>query len=776
MTIRAKPSARAARRAAARRRPADGRPAAPVPGIAGRAIATIPVFVFAGLLLTAPAVAQDQAPPRQSGMAELVAGQKADGPVSLVADRIEYDNQNNTLTADGNVEVYYGDRTLTASRIVYQRDFDRLTAQGPIVLRGPEGATVLASFAELDTQLRNGLVRGAQAVMQPNIKFAATEGRRIDGRYNVMTRAVFSPCLVCPEDPTPLWRIRAARIVHDEQGRTVHYEDATFDLAGVPVAWTPYFRHPDPTLERATGFLPPEYLQSSNFGYALKTPWYWVIDDQTDATITPYLTTDDGLIMQGEFRRAFQRGSIALEGSITQQDYDSSDRIRGHLFGEGLYRIANLEDGGIETGFSLQAASDDGYLRRYEFTNDDRLESELFLRGSDSKGWGEVSLVRFQSLRDNEPAGQIPMALPVFEGRRIWDGPAGTQVGMTLSGYALKRTQGQDTLHGFGQFDVERRWLSETGVEFGALAAIRGDAWQLNDVTAPTPDQDQRLAPFAGVEARYPLIRRDEGGDLLSPLLGAGPVTHVLEPIGQVVAAPYFSDVPAFPDEDSLVVEFDETSLFDLRRHAGYDGFEEGPRANLGLRYARIADDGARLSAAAGRVFRPKEIGSFPQGVGLNKRESDWVGAWSIEIPDLVKLAHRVRVADSMELQRNEIYGSTSFGRLELSGSYVWLAADAVTTIDRHEVAAEARYNLTGNWYVGGDLQRDLENERWVETQALVGYANECVDVALYVGRHFTSTTDVPASTYFGARVNLWALGGAGAPGAPAGACAPRLD
>lgn len=732
--------------------------------------------VPAALLASVAALAAPAAALAQGSLSDMVAGEANQGPVSLVADRIEYDNQNNTLTAEGNVEVYYGERTLTASRIVYQREFDRLTADGPIVLRGPEGATVLASTAELDTQLRNGIVRGAQAVMQDNLKFAATEGRRIDGRYNVMSRAVFSPCLVCPEDPTPLWRIRAERIVHDEEARTIHYEDATFDLLGVPVAWTPYFRHPDPTLERASGLLPPEYLQNSNFGYALKVPYYWVIDEQTDATVTPYVTTDDGLIVEGEFRRAFARGSIALQGSVTQQDYDGSEELRGHIFGTGLYRLAEVEGGGIEAGFSLQQASDDGYLRRYEFTNDDRLESELFLRGSDAKGWGEVSLVRFQSLRDNEPFGQIPMALPVFEGRRVWDGPMGTQFGATLSGYALKRTAGQDTVHGFGRVDVERQWLTDSGVQLTAFGAVRGDVWRLNDETPGTPDEEQRVAPLASLDARYPLVRREEGGDLLSPLLGAGPVTHLIEPIGQVVAAPYYSDVPPFPNEDSLVVEFDETSLFDVRRHAGYDGFEEGPRLNLGLRYARIGDDGARLAAAAGRVFRPREIASFPAGLGLNKRESDWVGAWSLEIPDLVKLAHRVRVGDDLDLNRNEVYGAATFGGLEVAGSYVWLAQDAITTIDRHEVTAEARYSLTRNWYVGGELQRDLESERWVETEALVGYANECVDVAFYVGRHFTSTVDVPASTYFGARVNLWALGGAGAPGPKAGECAPRFE
>ena len=730
--------------------------------------------IAAALIPHGPALAQTAAEAGPSGLSAALGAQEVEGPVSLIADKVTYDTQADSLTAEGDVEVYYGDRTLTASRVVYYPGLDRIEATGPIMLRGGgEGATVIADFADLDSRLRDGLIRGARALLRDDARFAAAEARRIDGRYNVLSQAVFSPCVVCPEDPTPLWRIRAERIVHDERTRTVHYENATFDVLGTPIAWSPYFRHPDPTLKRASGLLPPIYKQDSNFGQGLKTPYYRVLSDQADVTLTPYLTTDDGLIMEGEYRGEFERGSISLAGSITHQDYDGEDRLRGHVFGAGLYRFGD----GLEAGFSIEQASDDGYLRRYDFSDDDRLESELFLRGSDQSGWGEVSLVRFQSLRDDEPFGQIPQAIPTVEGRKVWDAPMGGQFGLDIGGYLLKRTQGQDTAHGFIGVDYEKSWITTPGVQVTAYGDLRADGWRLQDQTGTDPSERSRFGPTLALEARYPLLRRDGEGDWLSGLLGDGPVTHLVEPIAQAVFATYQDDSPAFPNEDSQLVEFDETSLFSLRRHTGWDGFEEGSRLNLGLRYARLGDDGTRFSIAGGRVLRPREIGSFPAGIGLNKRESDFVGAWSLDLPGTVKLAHRMRVGDDLEINRNEVYGSTALAGLELAGSYAWLASDAVTPIDRHEVAAEARYGLTRNWYVGGELQRDLESERWVRTEALVGYANECVDFAVYVGRRFTSTEDVPASTYFGLRVNLWALGAGDGPAAPAaGVCAPKLQ
>src|SRR5699024_454212 len=155
---------------------------------------------------------------------------------------------------------------------------DRISAEGEIVVRDTSGATVFADIAELDAELRDGLVRGAQLVTEGNVKLAAVEARRVGDRYNALSKAVYSPCTVCAAEPTPLWAIRARRVTHDPAEKIIHYENATFLVFGVPVAWLPYFRHPDPTVDRASGVLVPSFLSSSTFGRALKLPYYWVID------------------------------------------------------------------------------------------------------------------------------------------------------------------------------------------------------------------------------------------------------------------------------------------------------------------------------------------------------------------------------------------------------------------------------------------------------------------------------------------------------------------
>lgn len=668
-------------------------------------------------------------------------------PVALVADQIEYDADLRRLVATGSVQVYYGDRTLTADRITYDDRTGRIEAEGNLVLRDPTGATVFADFADLDADLKDGLISGAQGVLGAQAKLAAVEGRRFDERYNTLSKAVYSPCKVCQEDPTPLWRIRARRIIHDEQEKIIHYENATFDVLGIPIAWLPYFHHPDPTVNRASGFLMPSFENSTNFGLAIKQPYYWVIDDQSDATLTPFATTDDGLFLIGEYRRAFASGFMRLGGSIGYDDYDGEDSLRGHVDAEGLFRLG----GDIEWGFDLDFASDDGYLGRYGFSSEDRLTSEVFLRRYRNSGYFDFSSVYFQSLRDNEPAGDIPIALPVFDARYDVDETLlGGDVGLFMSGHVLNRNNGRDTGRISLGVDWEREEILPIGVALRGFAELRGDIFVHRDDPTIKDLTTFRLAPLVGAEARYPLIWEQESG-----------TAHIVEPVVQTILAPYGGNGTDIPVEDSLVTEFDETNVISENHFSGIDNVEDGPRINLALRYEMLSVDGLDLDATIGRVYRFRDSKAFSAGSGLTSPESDFVAAWGASYDPYVTIRHRMRVADDLTITRNEFFGAFKIDPVELEVSYIFLEADPTVgaPLDREEVTAETTVKLTDNWSFSTFLQRDLQLGEFVEAGGAVTYENECCAIDVFLKRQFTDQNDVPASTSVGVRIKLLTLG-----------------
>ena len=218
--------------------------------------------------------------------------------VVMSADSLTYDEALGVVTAAGNVEISQGQRLLIADAVTYNEFHDVMTASGNVTLMEPTGEVLFADYLELSDELRDGVMRNIRILLNEETRIAANSARRSNGNRTEMNKAVFSPCKLCPLHPEepPLWQIKAVRIVHDQEARDVAYYDAWLEMFGIPVLYTPYFEHPDPTVKRRSGFLAPSYGSSSTLGVQLTTPYYWNIAPHRDATLKPKFTSDEGIV------------------------------------------------------------------------------------------------------------------------------------------------------------------------------------------------------------------------------------------------------------------------------------------------------------------------------------------------------------------------------------------------------------------------------------------------------------------------------------------------
>jgi len=234
----------------------------------------------------------------------------------LVADSV-YTSDNNLLIAQGNVEALFGSSRLKASRIVYDRRAQSLKIEGPITITEGEDILILASSAELDKDLRNGLMRGARLVLNQQLQLAAQQMNRVSGRYSQLYKVAVTSCRVCNVTEPPLWQIRAKRVVHDQIERQLYFDNAQFLIRDVPVFYLPRLRLPDPTLERATGFLIPSIRRNSQLSTGVKMPYFLRFGRHKDLTLTPYLSSETRTL-EFRYRQAFRNGGISFKGAVSQ--------------------------------------------------------------------------------------------------------------------------------------------------------------------------------------------------------------------------------------------------------------------------------------------------------------------------------------------------------------------------------------------------------------------------------------------------------------------------
>ncbi|MEO1000101.1 MAG: LPS assembly protein LptD, partial [Pseudomonadota bacterium] len=273
--------------------------------------------------------------------------------------------------------------------------------------------------------------------------------------------------------------------------------------------------------------------------------------------------------------------------------------------------------------------------------------------------------------------------------------------------------------------------------------------------------------PLIGAELRYPFALATENA------------THYIEPIGQVIFAGSGGNGPGFINEDSVLVEFDETNLFETSRFPGEDRFEPGFRANLGIRYERVTDDGLSLGVLVGQVYRFDADPVFSSGTGLTGTTSDFVASLTVAYPPHLKLVNRALFDETLAFTRNETLLEIDYGPATVETSFVRLEEDIVQGADedRMEVSMRAGYQVTPNWGVTGFFRHDFESQNFVRAGGGLTYATDCAEIDLAVSRRFTASENAPPSTSVGLVVRLPGFGtGNTQARAEASRCRPRVN
>ena len=687
------------------------------------------LLVFAAYGLPAAEAAQSVIPEDELPDGEI--------PALISADSITYDQGLDVVTASGNVEVAQGDYVVLADTISYNMRSGVVTASGNVALVGPRGDVVFTEYMELKDNLREGFIRDIRVLLADDSRIAAASGARSGGTRTVFRKAVFSPCPLCPEDPTraPLWQLKAERVIHDQVEETIEYHDAWMEIYGVPVLYTPYFEHPDPSVERKSGILSPSFGISGQLGGTIAVPYYYTVSPDEDFTITPLLTTKQNMALFGEYRRLFENGTLTLEASATVADREDDDDgdvehdvFRGHINADGAFDL----DETWRAGFDINAASDDTYMRVYDIGSQSRLTSRAFLEGFRGRTYALVESFAFQTFRQGEENDELPIIAPIatynFVGEPMSNG---SKFNIDASLMNLYRRDGRDVRRLASNVSWDLPYTSPGGHVFKVTAGVQGDAYwthgvdpDSNSFDPPDPQGEDftgRLFPYLAMQWRYPLISHHES------------FYQTIEPIAQVVIAPDGGNPGAIPNEDSQDFEFDDTNIFDVNRFPGVDRVSPGQRVDYGLQWSAGGYDGGYAEVFVGQSYRLNEAEYFNDKSGVRDNFSDFVGRAVVRPMEDLDLAWRWRVDnESFALRRNEVALSAGPEALNLQLGYSFIDGGVQSEFpdDRHEVIARLNSQFTEYWSGFVQHRHDIDRGRELETSVGLTYENECCTVA----------------------------------------------
>ncbi len=687
----------------------------------------------------------------------------AGGPTdhtTLVADSVALQSPT-VLVAKGHVEVFFQNRHLTASAVIYDRAADRLTITGPIRVEDGSKVVVLADQADLSADLTEGLLTSARVVMNQRLQLAAAQVLRTDGgRYTAMRRVVASGCTICQGSTTPLWEIRAREVVHDALAQQIWFSDATLRFANVPVLYIPVLRVPDPTLSRATGLLIPKLRSTSLLGTGLKLPYFITLGPSRDLLITPYFTNRDDQTLDLRYRQAFAHGTLEVEGALTHDTITAAD-LRGYLEATGSFDLGH----GFHLGLHALTASDSAYLSDYAISNADLLNSRVDVTKVQRNLYFSASALGLRWIRAGESNSTQPSFLTDMEfHRRFLPALLGGEGDFEIQTHSQYRpstdpldtngdgiTDGRDMARLTFKGDWRRNWTLNNGMEVSTEADLRADFYTIAQ-DAVFAGHPVRSTGTTGIELRWPWVKVSRSG-----------ASQLIEPVVQLVTAPRPS--LAIPNEDSALVEFDESNLFALNRYPGADAFEGGTRLNFGVNYLRTAASGWTAGLTAGRVFWATNPNAFSATSGLRGKSSDWLVALSLAGVQGLSLTARALLDDTYGATKGEMRFNLNRPKLVLSGGYEYLRADTAEnrSLPVREMVLNGTFDLTRYWKANVTTRYDLVAAKMAKAGLNLNFQNECLSVDISLSRQYTTSTSVRASTDFGLSLALLGFGGSSA-------------
>lgn len=694
---------------------------------------------------------------------------KKNEPFVIISNDLNYSDHTKFIVAEGKVYVSHDHQLLYADSLKYNQENETLYAEGNVWIRDKEGTFSFGDYVELKNKFDDGFVSNVKLLMTDNSRAAGIKGQRFQGQKVVLWNGVYSPCKVCKKQPdvSPLWQIRASKMIHDKQEKKIIYHHAFMDFWGIPIFYTPYFFHPDPSVKRKTGLLSPIFGSSGDLGFIFVQPFFWDISPNSDLTLYPIYTSKGEPIIGAEYRHLFSSANLWINASYTGNSHNHNAKAnnpnaykipgksRWHAFLDA--RIELTPD--ILFTTKIRRASDLTYLRRYPIAigNISPLEvqstltSTMALERFKDTSYGVVRAYVFQA---DDPNKNTPYIYPVVDyNYETMPGQFGETYGVNVNFLNLSRENGipgqvaKKMTRGSLDFYSQVPYVSSWGDVWQLKVRVRTDAYLIDGYqpVANTKEKDEfqrRLFPQASLNWRYPFINFLSWSQ------------WVLEPAAMVITSSQGGNLVDIPNEDTPYVTLDSTNMYLMNRFYGVDRVDTGHRAVYGIHSRNYFSKQRHIFLFLGQTKRLDHKTALPLSSGEDNSASSIVGKIDFKPISFLQLQsrfimdrkkYRFNVAES-SLSLSFPYATASVGHIFYDPKY---STSGLTESQMIWTVRTAKYkDMTLSYNETRRLSSRKTSEPSLLSHGIIfTHENECLATSLSVTRSGFRDRDIRPDT-----------------------------
>ena len=558
----------------------------------------------------------------------------------------------------------------------------------------------------------------------------------------IVKKGTFTFCK--KREKCPPWEMSAEEIKHDKKKKTIYYKNASLKIYDKKVFYFPKFFHPDPTVDRQSGFLIPKLQDNSTTGLSLNLPYFIALAENKDITLSPRFFAEDKLLIQSEFRQKNKNSDHEVNLS---QYFSNDENTKGHLFYNlnKNYKNDNFDE--VELNIKLEQVSDETYLKAYKIespiiNNTTNLTNSLGLNlfGEKVSMSGNLDIYENLSRQDSDKYEYVPN----FSFSKILNENNTFNSKGYYKNYNTNITE-KVLINNF-EFDSNLKFLSNGIVNEKKILVRNVNSNASNSEKFKNKNSFNLIPSF---QTNYSLPLRKEtvkSSNTLTPKFSLR------------LSSPHTKDVR----KTDRKINYD--NIYDLDRLGIDDGNEGGISLTYGYEQSIVEKSSSeeKIKFGFANNLRFEENKDLPLNSNLGDKVSDFVGVFEYKPNKNFKFDYDFSLKNNLSDMNYELYGF-EFYLKNLTTKFEYLNENN-SNLKTSYLKNETRFNLNEKNRLIFETRENKEKSFTEFYNLIYQYNIDCLTASIEYNKEYYNDQDLKPSENLFLKLSIIPFGGINSP------------
>ena len=553
-----------------------------------------------------------------------------------------------------------------------------------------------------------------------------------------VNKGIFTSCKKI-DGKCPPWSIKAKKITHDKIKKQLIYDHAILNVYDKPVMYFPKFFHPDPTVERQSGFLRPQLNNSEILGTSIYMPYFHVISENKDFTFKPTWFDNDIYMLQNEYREENKNSSFIADFSVTKgykSSLSNNKNSISHLFAKYDLDLNLSNFDKSQLNFFLEKVTNDTYLKVFDTnlidtpikpSNPNMLNTGLTLTLDHEKFNFDLGLQAYENLQIEKSSDRYQYILPYYNFSKFLETDGIGSIEFTSSGNNnLIETNNLESniINNLNYKIIDQ--ISNQGFKnnFGIYFKNLNTVAKNNNKYKSSPQME--LMNIIEFNSSLPLGKKDLNSD------------HIIEPKISLRFNP--GDMKNYNSTKRII---NADNIFDIDRLGLSDSFEAGKSLTLGIDYKKtdLNDINKYFEAKISTVLRDKKENFVPSSSTINNKNSNLFGSITYNHDDHFKFDYDFAIDnDFSTFNYNTISSEFTYNNFTTELKFI---EENDIIGNSNSIENRFEYELNKNNYLSFNTRRNRTLNLTEYYDLLYEYKNDCLTAGFKYKRSYYQDRDL---------------------------------